>query len=84
MPNSWPQADGRTAAPKVVGLGSLGMDYLAAVDHFPAPDEKMRTQELEVGWHWCISQCNCVAGLLRRPRERADVVHARLIVDPDL
>jgi hypothetical protein len=34
--------------PKVVGLGSLGLDYLATVSHFPEPDEKMRTEELQV------------------------------------
>lgn len=42
------QSDG-DAAPKVVGLGSLGLDYLAAVSHFPDPDEKMRTEELQAG-----------------------------------
>lgn len=34
--------------PKVVGLGSLGMDYLAQVAKFPKPDEKLRTESLEV------------------------------------
>ena len=34
-----------------MGLGSLGMDYLATVPHFPQPDEKMRTMQLEVRLH---------------------------------
>ncbi len=42
-----PQGSSSSPVPKVVGLGSLGMDYLAAVDHFPQPDEKMRTEAFE-------------------------------------
>ena len=34
--------------PKVVGMGSCGLDYLAAVAAFPKPDEKLRTTALEV------------------------------------
>lgn len=34
--------------PKVVGLGSLGTDYLAQVSKFPQPDEKLRTEDLKV------------------------------------
>ena len=33
---------------KVVGLGSVGLDYLAQVVTFPKPDEKLRTKQLEV------------------------------------
>ena len=40
--------DHGTAPPKVVGLGSCGLDYLAAVAAFPKPDEKLRTIALEV------------------------------------
>lgn len=29
---------------QVVSVGLAGLDYLAVVDHFPVPDEKMRTQ----------------------------------------
>lgn len=36
--------------PRVVGVGSCGIDYLAAVAAFPQPDEKLRTQQLEVYW----------------------------------
>ena len=35
--------------PKIVGLGSVGLDYLAQVAAFPKPDEKLRTKQLEVG-----------------------------------
>jgi sugar/nucleoside kinase (ribokinase family) len=33
--------------PVVVGCGSCGVDYLAAVAAFPKPDEKLRTETLE-------------------------------------
>ena len=33
---------------KVVGLGSAGLDYLAQVAAFPKPDEKLRTEQMEV------------------------------------
>jgi hypothetical protein len=34
---------------KVVGVGSAGVDYLASVAAYPRPDEKLRTDTLEVG-----------------------------------
>lgn len=34
--------------PKVVGLGSVGMDYLAQVVNYPKPDEKIRTTNMKV------------------------------------
>lgn len=37
-----------TTKPKVVGLGSVGLDYLAQVARFPKPDEKLRTEKMEV------------------------------------
>lgn len=33
---------------KVVGVGSCGVDYLASVASYPRPDEKLRTEQLEV------------------------------------
>lgn len=33
---------------KIVGMGSAGVDYLAQVAAFPQPDEKLRTERLEV------------------------------------
>lgn len=33
---------------KVVGCGGVGIDYLASVAQFPKPDEKLRTQALQV------------------------------------
>lgn len=36
------------ARPKVVGMGSCGLDYLAQVAAFPQPDDKLRTERLEV------------------------------------
>jgi sugar/nucleoside kinase (ribokinase family) len=33
--------------PKVLGVGSAGVDYLAQVAAFPAPDAKLRTERLE-------------------------------------
>ena len=41
-----------TALPKpikVVGMGSCGVDYLASVAAYPQPDQKLRTETLEVG-----------------------------------
>ena len=35
--------------PKIVGLGSVGLDYLAQVAAFPKPDEKLSTKQMEVG-----------------------------------
>ena len=35
--------------PIIVGLGSVGLDYLAQVAAFPKPDEKLRTEKMEVG-----------------------------------
>ena len=32
----------------VVGMGSVGMDFLASVASFPRPDDKMRTEDLEM------------------------------------
>ena len=32
----------------VIGLGSCGLDYLALVAAFPKPDDKLRTEKLEV------------------------------------
>lgn len=42
--------------PKIVGLGSVGLDYLAQVAAFPKPDEKLRTKQMEVGSQPC--RCN--------------------------
>jgi hypothetical protein len=42
------QINENKSSPKVIGLGSLGLDYLATVSHFPEPDEKTRTEELQV------------------------------------
>jgi sugar/nucleoside kinase (ribokinase family) len=38
------QQEGRV----VVGMGSVGMDFLASVASFPRPDDKMRTEDLEM------------------------------------
>jgi hypothetical protein len=38
-------------AVKVVGCGSAGIDYIASVTAFPKPDEKIRTEKLEVNQH---------------------------------
>ncbi|CAM9277647.1 unnamed protein product [Ectocarpus fasciculatus] len=34
--------------PRVLGLGSAGVDFIAAVDRYPTADEKVRTQSLQV------------------------------------
>ncbi|CAN0026701.1 unnamed protein product [Pylaiella littoralis] len=34
--------------PRVLGLGSAGVDFIAAVDRYPSADDKVRTQALEV------------------------------------
>ena len=36
---------------KVVGLGGVGLDYLAQVAAFPKPDQKLRTEKMEVSVH---------------------------------
>jgi len=41
-------AAAETVPKKVVAIGSAIVDYVASVDHFPTPDEKMRTTALEV------------------------------------
>ena len=41
-------AGGSSDAPKVVGVGSAGVDYLASIAEFPKPDAKLRTDALEV------------------------------------
>eukprot|EP00887_Chlorella_sp_A99_P006384 scaffold3.g6384.t1 len=33
---------------RIVGMGGVGVDYLAAVASFPRPDDKLRTEALEV------------------------------------
>eukprot|EP00873_Tetraselmis_striata_P005110 jgi/Tetstr1/425374/TSEL_015821.t1 len=38
----------REDAVKVVGCGGIGIDYLASVASFPKPDDKLRTQALQV------------------------------------
>ena len=48
----------------VVGMGSVGMDFLASVASFPKPDEKMRTDELEMqGGGNCGNALTAVARL---------------------
>lgn len=42
------QSPRNSSKPKVVGLGSVGLDYLAQVTRFPKPDEKLRTEKMEV------------------------------------
>ena len=32
----------------MIGLGSCGLDYLALVASFPKPDDKLRTEKMEV------------------------------------
>lgn len=41
----------------VVGFGSSAIDYLALVAKYPKPDEKLRTEELEVGHLVGLSLC---------------------------
>jgi hypothetical protein len=49
-------AQGAPAAPppkaKVVGCGSSGVDYLAAVAAYPRPDQKLRTESLQARARW--------------------------------
>lgn len=52
-----------TCSARVVGVGSCGIDYLAAVAAFPRPDEKLRTQQLEV--------CPCGTGKSAAPHTTA-------------
>lgn len=38
---------GASSEPVVVGVGGVGIDYLASVLTFPKPDQKLRTERLE-------------------------------------
>eukprot|EP00798_Chlamydomonas_sp_ICE-L_P024090 gene24090-9664_t len=49
---------------KVVGMGSCGVDYLASIAQFPKPDDKLRTEKLEVqGGGNCANALTAVARL---------------------
>ena len=49
----------------LVGMGSVGMDFLASVASFPKPDDKMRTEELETqGGGNCGNALTAAARLL--------------------
>lgn len=43
---------------KVVGCGSCGVDYLASIATFPHPDQKLRTDALEV-WFFGVVMGVC-------------------------
>lgn len=66
---------------KIVGCGSCGVDYLASVAAFPHPDQKLRTDTLEVGkhsqaWSAFANETDCADMLsLVYAVERAEVVH---------
>lgn len=54
--------------PKVVGLGSVGLDYLAQVAAFPKPDEKLRTKQMETrGGGNCANALTAAARLGVKP-----------------
>ena len=42
---------------QVVGMGSCCVDYLASVAAFPRPDEKLRSETLEVRARVCVCAC---------------------------
>lgn len=44
---------------KVVGVGGCGVDYLASVAAYPRPDEKLRTEKLEVSLMLCSDALKC-------------------------
>lgn len=49
--SSYEQAEGAFALPEkrcVIGLGGAGIDYLAEVAAYPAPDDKIRSTDLQV------------------------------------
>ncbi len=43
-----------SAGPKIVGMGSCTIDYLASVAAFPRPDDKLRTETLEVSMYLAV------------------------------
>ncbi|CAM9392356.1 unnamed protein product [Phaeothamnion confervicola] len=50
--------------PRVLGLGSAGVDFIALVDRYPEPDAKIRTESLEVvGGGNCGNTLTCVSRL---------------------
>ncbi|KAL0040939.1 hypothetical protein WJX79_010723 [Trebouxia sp. C0005] len=54
--------------PKIVGLGSVGLDYLAQVAAFPKPDEKLRTKQMETrGGGNCANALTAAARLGLEP-----------------
>lgn len=38
----------KTESPRIVGMGGIGVDYLASVAAYPEANDKLRTQQLEV------------------------------------
>ena len=48
------------AGKKLLGLGSAGVDYLASVAVFPQPDEKIRTESLEVQLNLVVYALICL------------------------
>jgi len=53
---------------KLVGMGGVGVDYLAVVPYFPKPDEKMRSEALEVqGGGNCGNALSAAARLGLKP-----------------
>ena len=58
----------RLNAPRVVGVGSAGVDYLASIAAFPKPDQKLRTDAFETqGGGNCGNALTAVARLGLRP-----------------
>ena len=59
------EREGHPGAVTLVGMGSVGMDFLASVASFPKPDDKMRTEELETqGGGNCGNALTAAARLL--------------------
>eukprot|EP00249_Psilotum_nudum_P015675 c25462_g1_i2 orf=123-1112(+) len=84
------QMEGATVPPLpqnriVVGCGSVSVDYLASVEEFPQPDEKIRSTDLKVqGGGNVGNACTAAAKLGLKPRiisKVANDVAGRLILD---
>lgn len=58
----------------VVGMGSVGMDFLASVASFPRPDDKMRTEDLEMQGGGNCGNALTATSRLGRPLMRPRVV----------
>eukprot|EP00957_Ditylum_brightwellii_P155735 11856691-Ditylum_brightwellii.AAC.1 len=57
--------------PRILCVGVAGIDYVASVDHFPKPDEKMRSDSLLIDGGGNAANTACAIGRLNTYAEVA-------------